>query len=199
MISNPIYVDEIINQVRMHNEEGLRDLFALYRPLMGKIVSKFEIHGMDYRLDREDLLQEAHIALYKAALQYDGSRGAQFSTFAYTVIYRAVLKTVERYNRVYSLEYKSLDAGNFTESWEGYKSPHYYEDPKMAYEIKELEERIENFINHLNNEEKTVLNMRQNNKTYTEIGKQLGVNTKHVDYVVQKIKKRAQTEINNDI
>ena len=185
---------ELINRVRAQDQAGIEKLFTDFRPMVYKIVGKFDVSG-DYRLDREDLLQEAYIALYKAALEYVDNRGAQFPTFAYTVMYRAVLKSAKRYCRIYASECKSIDGDTFTESWEGFATPRYYDSPVRKFEYDEMVGRVKTFLNDLSLEESTILSLRQQDMSYRQISEQLGVSVKHVDYVLQKIKKRVQKDV----
>lgn len=47
-----------------------------------------------HNVDREDLLQEARIGVWQAALKFDPSRGLKFSTLASTIIVRRLLRFV---------------------------------------------------------------------------------------------------------
>ena len=170
----------------------------MFRPMIGKIVSQFQVLGGDYRIDRDDLIQIANIALYRAILQFDGSRGAKFSTFAYTVIRRSVIKAVERYNRIYTHEVKSLDGGELSENWKGFVSEDFRNDPEQMLRYKDSITKAATFLEKLNQEEYTIIEMRREGKTYRQISDYLGVSVKHVDYIVQKVKKQGVQYIMSD-
>lgn len=61
---------------------------------------------------KDDLLQEAHIALWRAANAFDHERGIPFSTFAYTCVRNAVSRaaSVERRRAMSSLSDPDLFA-----------------------------------------------------------------------------------------
>lgn len=187
--------DELIKRVKDHEEESVKELLIEYRPLIGKIVSSFLGNNGDYRLDRDDLMQEGGIALYRAALEFDENRNVRFSTYAYTVVRRAVLRTVRHYNRIYAMENKSLDREDFNLSWIGFKSEKYYDDPRQSLAFKESIRKAQQFLSTLSPEEQAILNLRQNNISYAEIGKKLAINEKRVDYLIQKMRKRSHESI----
>ncbi|MGL5853649.1 MAG: sigma-70 family RNA polymerase sigma factor [Cetobacterium sp.] len=57
------------------------------------------IHGMG-SLEREDLFQEGTIGLIKAYDEFDDTKGAKFSTYAYFWIYQFVTRSISNHSRM---------------------------------------------------------------------------------------------------
>ena len=191
-------MNNIILKAKQQDLEALEQVIVTFRPMVGKIVSQFQVLGGDYRIDKDDLIQVANIALYKAVIEYDENRGAQFSTFAYTVVRRSVIKAVERYNRIYTHEVKSLDGGELSENWGGFVNENFRYDPQLMFRYKESIKKAAIFMGTLNEEEYKIISMRRVGKSYKEIAEKLGVSLKHVDYIVQKVRKQATKYIAED-
>lgn len=80
--------EELVKLIQDGEMERIEELYNQTYPLIYKVCSRF--FGLE---DTQDLLQEGYIALYKAALVYDPSRGASFST----VLYMVVRQSLKRY------------------------------------------------------------------------------------------------------
>jgi RNA polymerase sigma factor (sigma-70 family) len=51
----------------------------------------------EYSAYQEDLIQEGFLGLWKACLNFDESRGIQFSTYAYTAIERTMMAYIDKF------------------------------------------------------------------------------------------------------
>lgn len=49
--------------------------------------------------DKEDLIQEGMIGLYKAIREYDNTRSESFTAFAISIIQNQLINTITAYNR----------------------------------------------------------------------------------------------------
>lgn len=85
--------EELITMLRDGNEDsGITDyIMSKYMDLVNKNAKSMFIIGAD----KEDLIQEGRIGLFKAIRDYDHGYGASFYTFANTCISRQMLKAVE--------------------------------------------------------------------------------------------------------
>jgi RNA polymerase sporulation-specific sigma factor len=87
---------ENTNELVMGTKNGRSDNFLalanLFRDRIISIAYSFNISDNE----REDLIQEGYIALYKAALTYDGSKGAAFSTYVTVCAKRRMINWVEK-------------------------------------------------------------------------------------------------------
>lgn len=91
-------INELVSKIKEGDNEALEALIEREMPMIKSIVSKlgWEKEGT---LFREDLYQTGRIALYNAALAYDVSREASFTTFAYTGIRLQCLSAIRRERR----------------------------------------------------------------------------------------------------
>lgn len=62
---------ELIREVQSGNKDSFNEIIRRYEPLIGSVVSKYLADELFSQSDRDDLLQEASIALYNAVMSYD--------------------------------------------------------------------------------------------------------------------------------
>ena len=94
--------EELVKLIQDGEMERIEELYNQTYPLIYKVCSRF--FGLE---DAQDLLQEGYIALYKAALVYDASRGASFSTVLYMVVRQCLKRYLSECGSVVRLpEYK---------------------------------------------------------------------------------------------
>ena len=70
--------EEIISQIRQGNEQALTYLLNKYKNLVQNKVSRYFIIGAE----KEDIIQEGMIGLYKAIKNYDTEKQNTFKTLA---------------------------------------------------------------------------------------------------------------------
>jgi RNA polymerase primary sigma factor len=75
-------------------------------PLVANIARRYLNRGVDF----EDLCQEGHLGLLKAALKFDHTRGLRFSTYATWWIHQSIKKTIPKISRVVHLNKEVLAA-----------------------------------------------------------------------------------------
>jgi RNA polymerase sigma factor (sigma-70 family) len=80
-----------IEAVRDGSETAYRVMYEQFLPLIRKTLFRFRWYP-----DREELLQEARIALYQAILDYTPDHGVTFAGFAASRIHYQVWNTVKR-------------------------------------------------------------------------------------------------------
>ena len=180
----------LINRVREECDDfAFNEIVKEYARMLESIISSYEGEFGDFKLNRDDLRQEAYIALYDACKSYKVGMDTKFSTFAYTCIKRRVHRFYSRYVRCYCKETTSLDSFETRDPGFLYYSTCVNED---AYN-KEKENRIEALkiiMDSLSYEDRTIVDMRMNNYSYQEISNKLNINKKRVDNRLNKIKKK---------
>ncbi len=92
--TNAHIADALLKDVRRGEEQAFSSLLAMYRPLLRKMVNLYaeKTEGAD----REELQQEAVIALYRAACTYCDTRNVTFGLYARICIRNALLSAVRR-------------------------------------------------------------------------------------------------------
>ena len=96
--------EEIISQIRSGDKDALSYLLEKYKNLVNIKVSKYFMIGAE----KEDILQEGYIGLYKAVKSYNRQKQNSFKTFAGPVDYGSL--TFE-YPRTWSV-YVAADASS---------------------------------------------------------------------------------------
>ena len=133
--------------------------------------------------DREDLIQEGMIGLFKAIRDFDPENGAPFASFAKLCVERQLYTAIESAGR---LKNAPLN---------GYISLSEESDNLMDGGIEEavierasFQQIYENAQKHLSSMEKEVLELYLEGKDYTEIAKILKKPDKSIDNALQRIK-----------
>lgn len=178
--------EQLIEMARGGDSTAVGILLERYKPLVLRLSRARFIAGGD----RDDLLQEGMIGLYKAVCSYDPSREAGFPSFAALCIDRQMLRAIEASQRVKNQPLNtSVGLENLTEEgaeWEAPDTPEQIVIEKTAYD-----ERLRNLMNRLGPVEKQVLSGYLAGLDYREIAEQIGRTPKAVDNAVQRIRRKA--------
>ncbi len=157
-----------------------------YRSMIFHILNRYnEIDAGDYMVSKEDLYQEACIALYDACRTYSPDRQTKFSTFAYSVIKRRVEHKLKTYLRPLRTESYSVDAIRSIDYYKRYSDNEYR--TRQHYESKK--DTIHRFLKTLSEEELQIIKLRQHNYSYEDISRKMKLNKKKVDNQIQKLKR----------
>lgn len=86
---------ELVISAKEGNEVALECLFSKYKELVNMKVSKYFIIGAE----REDIIQEAMIGLYKAIKNFEMDKQNSFKSFANLCIERQLITAIKTSNR----------------------------------------------------------------------------------------------------
>ena len=188
--------EELIVMLRDGDETVMDYLLEKYKKLVKvKAKSMYLLGG-----DRDDLIQEGMIGLYKAIREYDNERDANFSTFASLVITRqlyAVIRTSTRKKHSPLNDAISLSDGDeISVDQMPISLINDAFNPESLYIDKENEEFIEDTIeNVLSPFEREVLDLHLTGMKYTEIARVLGKDEKSTDNALQRIRNKLKKHI----
>jgi len=150
-------------------------------------------------LDREDVIQEGLVGLYKAIRDYREDRSASFRGFAQLCIHRQLVSAIKRANRQKHIPLNSstsIDRSiDFNEGSRSYKEiiPNNDRDLEDRYIYKEQLNILFKVLDEtLTNLEKEVFLQYLENRSYQEISKNLNVNIKTVDNALQRARKKIE-------
>lgn len=144
--------------------------------------------------DRDDLLQEGMIGLYRAIQSYRPESGASFVTFATLCVRRQIYNAIEAANRKKNIPlegYISIDSPEYLEQEQ--ESGH---GAGQAGPLEQLidREEAERLLGELKGKlsplEKKVLDDYIEGNNYQEIARKLGKTPKSVDNAVTRIKSK---------
>lgn len=188
--------EQIISQIKEGDEQALSFLLNKYKDLVNSKVGKYFIIGAE----REDIIQEGMIGLYKAVKNFDVSKQNTFKTFANLCIERQLITAIKSSNRQKHMplnSYLSLNTAAYdndedsTELIETFEVDT-IEDPLETITKKEYFEEIQNTMHKsLSKFEEKVLDRYIQGESYEVIAKQLEAPVKSIDNAIQRIRKKA--------
>lgn len=171
-------------------------LIDRYKDIVNIKANKFFMIGSE----KEDMLQEGYIGLYKAVKSFNTEKQNSFKTFAGLCIERQMITAVKNSNRQKHFPLNSsisLNAGAYAEDedtsiMEVLDTRQVGEDPLDIVTRKEYFNFVEKSMNSsLSDFERKVLKHYQNGESYAEIAKGLKSKVKSVDTAIQRIRKKA--------
>lgn len=188
--------EQIISQIKDGDEQALTFLLDKYKDLVNTKVGKYFIIGAE----REDIVQEGMIGLYKAIKGFDNCKQNTFRTFANLCIERQLITAIKSSNRQKHMplnSYLSLntsaydDEGDGTELLETFEV-NTIEDPLETIMKQESFNEIQNAVQKsLSKFEGQVLERYMQGESYEVIAKRLDTPVKSVDNAIQRIRKKA--------
>ncbi|MBQ8596230.1 MAG: RNA polymerase sporulation sigma factor SigH [Lachnospiraceae bacterium] len=198
--------EELILMLRDGDKQVIDFIMDKYKNLVRSKAGSMYILGAD----KEDLIQEGMIGLYKAVRDYDTGRDASFFTFADLCVSRQMYTAIQAAGRQKHAPlnfYVSLYAGSEGGEASSQKdegelissmvSPS-ERNPEEVLIDKENVELLEQTIEkELSNFEKQVLDLYLTGMKYGQIAKVLGRDDKSTDNALQRIKAKLKKALNN--
>jgi RNA polymerase sporulation-specific sigma factor len=191
--------EELINQIRNNDPQALNEIIERYKSLIEIRVSNYFINGAE----KDDLMQEGRIGLFKAIMNYNAEKDASFNTFANLCIERQLINAVKNSNRQKHMplnNYVSLNGSDDDSSSENIDTVlnNSVEDPLDTITKKEYINEINDTLDkNLSDFEKDVLDLLLKGYKYDEIAKKLDSNSKAIDNAIQRIRKKTIKNLDN--
>ncbi|HEX2031871.1 MAG TPA: RNA polymerase sporulation sigma factor SigH [Actinomycetota bacterium] len=191
------------------------DLVALYHrgqhPAIDALLERYRnfarMKARSYFLagaDKDDIVQEGMIGLYKAIRDFVPDRQASFRAFAEVCITRQIItavKTATRQKHGPLNSYVSLSkplAGDDDAEWvlmDVLETPQVSDPAELVISNDELQSIKMAFAEILSRFETEVLHMYVEGKSYQEIADHLGRHVKSVDNALQRIKRKVELHL----
>ena len=187
--------EQVIKEIQSGDNMALNYLMDKYHDLVNMKASKFFMVGAE----RDDMIQEGLIGLYKATKSFNAEKQNSFKTFANLCIERQLITALKTSNRQKNIPLNSAFSLN-TAAYEENEDVSVIdilktkavEDPAEMITKKEYYNSIENKINEsLSDFERQVLHYYKQGKSYAAIAEKLGTKVKSVDTAIQRIRKKA--------
>ncbi|MED4311454.1 RNA polymerase sporulation sigma factor SigH [Heyndrickxia coagulans] len=187
---------ELVERIHNGESEALDYLIQKYRNFVRAKARSYFIIGAD----REDIIQEGMIGLYKAIRDYREDKLTSFRAFAELCINRQMItaiKTATRQKHIPLNSYISLDKPIYDEESDrtlmdvitGAK----ISNPEELILIREKYVRIEVKISELLSDlERKVLALYLDGQSYQEISEELNRHVKSIDNALQRVKKKLE-------
>ncbi len=178
--------EELIRRLKMGESHIEEYLLEKYKPFVkSKSRVLFLVGG-----DREDLIQEGMIGLFKAIRDFDPKNGAYFASFAKLCVERQLYTAIEAAGRMKNAPlntYISLSEEDETLMDGGIE--------ESVIEKATLRQMHAEIMKLLSPMEKEVLEHYLDGKDYTEIAQLMGKSDKSIDNALQRIKNKIRKKI----
>lgn len=193
--------EQLIDKIKQGDKYAIDFLIEKYKDLVNMKVGKYFMIGAE----REDIIQEGMIGLFKAIQSYNGDKQNSFKTFANLCIERQLITAIKTSNRQKHMplnSYLSLNTSVYNNEDDNdstmleYFDSHTTEDPLETITKKEYYQSIETAIDQsLSKFEKQVLQRFIKGESYVDIAEKLDAPVKSVDNAIQRIRKKAVKNI----
>ena len=198
---NSMTDDSILHLAKSGDENAVNYIMDKYNNIVNMKASRFFAAG----IEKDDIIQEGMIGLYKAIQSYNGDKQNSFKSFANMCIERQLITVVKSANRQKNIPLNSAFSLNSPIYEDGDSDVmevlhiNLVEDPLDTIANKEYIAQMENKIDeNLSDFEKKVLVHYKQGKSYNDIAKEMNTKVKSVDTALQRIKKKAN-KIKNQI
>ena len=197
---NEMSDEDLINIIKSGDKLALEFLIDKYKDLVNMKVSKFFMIGAE----KEDIVQEGLIGLFKAVKSYNPDKQNSFKTFANLCIERQLITAIKSSNRQKHMplnSYLSLNGVAYEDDEDSNLmdifNAHQIEDPLDTITKKEYYKTVESEIDKsLSTFEKQVLDRYMQGESYVQIAEKLDTPVKSIDNAIQRIRKKAIKSIN---
>ena len=194
--------EEVLVYIHSGCNRGMEHLIEKYRPLVRAKTRSYFLAGAD----REDIVQEGMIGLFKAVRDYKAEKKIPFRNFADMCINRQIItavKTATRQKHMPLNTYVSLNKKIFDDDSDKVLIEVIEEvsasNPEKRVISKEEYSFIESLVVELLSPfEKEVLRKYILGVTYQEIAKQLNKPVKSVDNALQRLKKKIEKSLQEE-
>ncbi len=194
--------NKLIQKIKNGDKKALNYLLEKYTEVVSMKAGKYFIVGAE----KEDIIQEGLIGLFKAIKSFDPEKQSSFKTFANLCVERQLQTAIKSsmrqkhmpLNSYLSLNISAYDENEDTSLLEVFETENAAEDPLDIVTKKEYYTFVEDRIDEtLSDFEKQVLHRYTNGESYTEIAEKLDAPVKSVDNAIQRIRKKTIKNILN--
>ena len=187
--------EKLIENIKQEDQKALDCLLQRYNETVTMKANRFFMVGAE----KEDMIQEGMIGLYKAVKSFNSEKQNSFKTFANMCIERQLITAVKNSNRQKHIPLNSsisLNAAAYDDNEDMDKMDvldvKVLNDPSDIIADREYFESMENKIReNLSEFELQVLYEYEKGKSYAAIAEKLNAKIKSVDTAIQRIRKKA--------
>jgi len=188
--------EDLVEDVRLGDNNALEFLINKYKSFVRAKARTYFLIGAD----REDIIQEGMIGLYKAIRDFRGDKLSSFRAFAELCITRQIItaiKTATRQKHIPLNSYVSLNKPIFDEESDrtlmDVIGEEKISDPEEMIinreEFAGIEEKMSEILSSL---EWEVLSLYLQGKSYQEIAEELDRHVKSIDNALQRVKRKLE-------
>ncbi len=194
--------EALLDAIRGGDDRAEEALYERYKPVVRSRARTYFLMGAD----REDIIQEGMIGLYKAVCDYAPDRQVSFRGFAELCITRQIISAIKSatrkkhmpLNTYVSLNSAVYDGESDRTLIDVLQSTH-VSDPEAVYIGREnyaaMAESIRSSLTRL---ERDALRLYLRGLSYQQIASQLGRSVKCVDNAIQRVKKKLEERLGDE-
>jgi RNA polymerase sporulation-specific sigma factor len=178
--------DEILVPLaQMGDKKSFDELLRRYRAMV-KVKSRIFVPP---GLERDDIIQEGMIGLFKAIRDYSPESGAPFGAFADMCVERQITTAIRAATRH---KHAPLNLSLPLDATESAEDNQMMRDYRAVNPLKSLidKEEFDSARKALTEREAAVMGLRLNGKSYDEIADELGVSHKAVDNALRRARQK---------
>ena len=192
--------EELIRRIRLNDPDAEDVLYLRYKQVVRSKARTYFLVGAD----REDIIQEGMIGLYKAVCDYEFGKQASFRTFAELCITRQIITAIKSatrkkhipLNTYVSLSRPVYEDGDGERTLIDVLETTRISDPEEALIGRESYEAVARDIeNALSRLEREALALYLHGLSYQQIASAMGRSTKCVDNAIQRVKKKLEERL----
>jgi RNA polymerase sporulation-specific sigma factor len=192
--------EDLVASFRDGEQAAVEALLNRYRGFTRLKARPYFLAGAD----REDIVQEGMIGLYKAIRDFDPGRETLFRSFAEVCITRQIItavKTATRQKHIPLNTYVSLSkplGASDDPDWalqDVIEGPEVSDPAELVISGDEMRQMKMAFAEILSDFEAEVLHMYVEGKSYQEIGEHLDRHVKSIDNALQRIKRKIELHL----
>jgi RNA polymerase sporulation-specific sigma factor len=192
--------EELVEKARNGDDRAIDVLLVRYRHYARAKARSYFLAGAD----KEDIVQEGMIGLYKAIRDFQPSRNTAFRAFAELCITRQIISAIKGATRQKHLplnSYVSLnrrpaegedDDRPLEQSLTG---PSAADPADLVISAEEINDLRSSMVEVLSELETDVLRLYMDGKSYQEIANVLGRHVKSIDNALQRIKRKLEEHL----
>ena len=188
--------EEIIKQAKKGNKLAIEYLINQNMDIVYAKAKYFFIKG----LDKEDVIQEGMLGLFKAIRDYRNDREASFRGFSQLCVHRQLISAIKRANRQKHQPLNNSTSINKTYDYDNESGRSFSEilpDKKKKLEDQYVYKEIIDLVfkeieKELTELEKNVFYEYLDDRSYKEISEKLNINVKTVDNALQRARKKIE-------
>lgn len=193
--------EEIVKLAKTGDRKALESLIQKYKKFVKNKAKAYFLIGAD----REDIIQEGMIGLFKAIRDFNEDKQATFKAFAEMCIKRQIItaiKSATRQKHIPLNSYVSLSKPIYEENSErtlmDMLTSEKVTDPETITVFKEELDYIESKVaDSLSNLEWRVLKEYLMGKSYQEIAEDMKKPIKSIDNALQRVKRKLEVYVEN--
>ncbi|MCL2204571.1 MAG: sigma-70 family RNA polymerase sigma factor [Defluviitaleaceae bacterium] len=179
--------EQLIQAARLGDTDALEALLSRFKPLVKAKAAAYFLSGGD----RDDLIQEGMIGLYKAFLDYAPEKNPIFSAFASLCVNRQMLTAIKAATRQ---KHAPLNDSLTLERAE--EAPENGSNPEALLISRESSQDITHFIQrNLSPLEYDVLMLHMEGMSHAQIAQTLNKPLKSVDNTLQRVRRKVGREL----